>query len=429
MDIALETPAAFRTSYADDLAEEAGTTEAAPVATGAPETPTEPRRKAPLVLVALVVLGGGAFAASRVLAAGAEATDDAQIEGHVVQVAARIQGTVDRVLVQDHARVHAGDVIVALDPTDFDTRLEAARAELAAAEAQRESARAALAITETSARAGLVSARGTLAQAASTSASQGDLVDQADADIAAAFARETLARRDLERIETLARSGATTEAELDARRTAVTAAEAATAAARARREGSVDARRASFAAIAAARGRVLASDTVEAQIEAARAALALADANVARARAALHTAEVNRERVEVRAPIDGIVERRSVEVGQNVGPERTLLAIVPTDGLWIVANYKEDQLADMREGQEAEVRIDSYGRRDFVGHVESIGAASGSRFALIPPDNASGNFVKVTQRVPVIIRLDGVSRSVALRPGLSAEVTVRTATH
>lgn len=338
-----------------------------------------------------------------------------------------MQGSVARVLVQDHARVRAGDVLITLDPVDFDTRLESARAELAVAEARRDSARAALALTEQSAHAGLVSARGSLAQASSTSASQTDLVAQATADIAAASAREALARRDLERIEAVARVGATSDAELDARRTALTAAEAATASARARLDGTFDARRASVAAIATARGRLLASDTVDAQVDTAKAAIAIADANVTRALAGFHAAEASRARVEVRAPVNGIVERRNVEVGQNVGPERTLLSIVPIEGLWIVAIFKEDQLAAMHTGQPAEVRIESYGGREFIGHATSIGAASGSRFALIPPDNASGNFVKVTQRVPVIVRLDGISSRIALRPGLSAEVNIRTA--
>jgi membrane fusion protein (multidrug efflux system) len=120
-----------------------------------------------------------------------------------------------------------------------------------------------------------------------------------------------------------------------------------------------------------------------------------------------------------------VVSRRTVEQGQLVGPDRPMLALVPLQDIWVVANFKEDQIGEMKAGQKATVRVDTYGRHDFQGHVESLAGASGARFALLPPDNASGNFVKVVQRVPVLVRLDRVP-DVPLRPGMSAVVTVRT---
>jgi membrane fusion protein (multidrug efflux system) len=153
--------------------------------------------------------------------------------------------------------------------------------------------------------------------------------------------------------------------------------------------------------------------------------VSLADAHAAQAAAALHLAELALSYTTVRAPRAGVVSRRSVEDGQVVSPERPLLAIVPRDDVWIVANFKEDQLADMRPGQVADIRFDTFGRRDFTGHVESVAGATGARFALLPPDNATGNYVKVVQRVPVLIRLDAAA-SVELRPGMSADITVHT---
>ncbi len=136
-------------------------------------------------------------------------------------------------------------------------------------------------------------------------------------------------------------------------------------------------------------------------------------------------AELNLSYTEVRAESSGMVARRSVEVGHSVSPERPLMAIVPLDDTWIVANFKEDQLAHMRAGQPVEVSVDSYSGRTFHGTVDSIAAGTGSRFSLLPADNASGNFTKVVQRVPVLVRLADAG-DVALRPGMSANVTVVT---
>ncbi|MGZ3457626.1 MAG: HlyD family efflux transporter periplasmic adaptor subunit, partial [Archangium sp.] len=141
--------------------------------------------------------------------------------------------------------------------------------------------------------------------------------------------------------------------------------------------------------------------------------------------AAQKLAELAVSYAQVRAPVTGVVSRRTVEAGQQVGPERALMALIPTDDVWVVANFKESQVGRMRPGQPVDVKVDTYGGRRFKGYVASIAAASGARFALLPPDNASGNFVKVVQRIPVLVRLTGDDlKDAPLRPGMSTEVTV-----
>jgi membrane fusion protein (multidrug efflux system) len=194
---------------------------------------------------------------------------------------------------------------------------------------------------------------------------------------------------------------------------------------RARLASARAARAGSAGGVVLAQGRVSAASTAAEQVATARAALALADAKALQAEAAVKLAELNLSYATVRAPRGGVISRRSVEEGQMVSPDRPLLAIVPLDDVWIVGNFKEDQLAEMRPGQKATVRLDTYGRREFHGHVDSIAGGTGARFALLPPDNATGNFVKVVQRVPVLIRFDGAP-GVDLRPGMSADVSVRT---
>jgi membrane fusion protein, multidrug efflux system len=159
-------------------------------------------------------------------------------------------------------------------------------------------------------------------------------------------------------------------------------------------------------------------------VQAASAQVNLAGARLKQADAALKLAALNLSYASIRAPHRGVVSRRTVEVGNMVSPERPLLAIVPLDDVWVVANFKEDQIGHMQPGQAAVVKLDAYGSKKFAGHVESLSAGTGSRFALLPPDNASGNFVKVVQRVPVLIRIDDRS-GLDFRPGMSADVTIR----
>ena len=390
-----------------------------------PEGPKPKRRRAPYVLGALVLAaaaGGGALYMSK---QGKESTDNAQIEGHVSNVAARVPGQVVRVLVKDNQQVHAGDVLVELDDRDLAARLAAARADLAAAEASQRAAATQLALTEKQAHANLTIARGGVAQAAAVSGTTEAQIDQARADVTAALSRQSLARIELARTERLVAAGAVAQAELDARRAAADQADAAVTQAQARVTSAEASRSNSSGTVEAARGRLLSAQSAPEQVASARAQQELATAKVAQARAAVDAAELAISYTKIRAEISGTVARRTVEPGQLVSPERPLMAIVGLDDTWVVANFKETQLADMHPGQKTEIAIDTFDHVALTGHIESLAAGTGSRFSLLPPDNASGNFTKVTQRVPVLIRLDD-RRGLTLRPGMSAEVTVFT---
>ena len=356
---------------------------------------------------------------------GRESTDDAQVEGRVMTVSARVPGQVLRVRVDDNQVVEAGEVLVELDPADYAAKLDAARADLAAAQAAADGARSALALTEKAAPANLVQAQGGLIAASFSLISAEAEIEQARADLAGADARQSLAELNLKRARALVESNVLPAADLDQRQTEFDAANAQYLRERARLAAALAGRAGSGGGVVLAKGRLSAAQTAAEQVASARAALALAEPKALQAEAALKLAELNLSYATVRAPRRGVVSRRSVEQGQTVGPERPLLAIVPLDDVWVVANFKEDQLAEMRAGQRTTVRLDTYGRREFHGHVESIAGATGARFALLPPDNATGNFVKVVQRIPVLIRLDG-SAGVELRPGMSADVIVRT---
>ncbi len=356
---------------------------------------------------------------------GRESTDDAQVDGHIVSVSPRVSGQVTRVEVRDNQVVHAGDVLVVLDTADLQARLATARADLASAHAGLTAARAQLALTERTIEAYVLQARGGVRQAvAGISASQAG-INEAQAALQAAESRRSLARIELQRVRALRAEGAISQAELDARQSSYDQTEALVTQSMAALVSARTGVTSSSALVESAHGRMLQAETGPQQVDVARAAVDLADARVLQADAAVHIAELNLSYATVYAPVDGVVSRRTVEPGQQVGPERPLLALVPTNDIWVVANFKEDQMEEMRPGQPVTVRIDTYGGRRFNGHVDSIAAASGARFALLPPDNASGNFTKVVQRIPVLIRFDG-SVGVRLVSGMSADVTVRT---
>jgi membrane fusion protein (multidrug efflux system) len=382
------------------------------------------RRRAPFIFVGLLVVAGAVATFIYVSRIGREKTDDAQVEAHVSNVASRVAGQVKRVLVVDNQEVKVGDPLVELDDRDQQVKLAAARAELAAAQAQLRQAQTQLALTEKTARANLTVAQGAIAQAAAVTGSTAAQIDQARADVAAAESRKQLARIDRERAERLHATGAVTQSEIDARVSADTQADASLAQARARLVSALANRSNSSGTEVSARGRLLAAETVDEQVEAARAQVALTEARVAQQQAAVDRATLELEYTKLRAEIAGTVTKRAVEPGQMVSPDRALMAIVDLSDTWVVANLKETQLAEIKPGQPVEVEIDSFsGSLD--GHVDSVAAGTGARFSLLPPENATGNFIKVTQRVPVKIKIDDRHGHV-LRPGMSAEVIIHT---
>ena len=390
-----------------------------------------------IVLGVAAVLATGGYVGWRALAPR-EGTDDAQVSGHVSPVATRVGGTVVAIKVADNQAVKAGDVLVELDPRDYQLAVKRAEADLAAAEAAARAARSDVPITATTAKSGLQ-----VAEAATTNADAGLLaadreVDSSRAKVASARARltevqarATRAGQDLARLQPLADKDEIPRQQLDAATSdkhaadaAVASAEAAIAEAQANLSVSEARRAQASGGVAQAQSQARAAATAPQQIAFIEARASGADAQVQLARAALDQARLNLERATVRAPADGLVSRRTVELGQVVQPGQPLMAVTSLGDVWVTANFKETQLTHMAAGQRAEVEVDAYGRT-YAGHVESISPATGAMFSLLPPDNATGNFVKVVQRVPVKIVLDNAQdASALLRPGMSVNATV-----
>ncbi|HEU4643217.1 MAG TPA: HlyD family secretion protein [Gemmatimonadaceae bacterium] len=331
---------------------------------------------------AVVVVTGGALLVWGVCAwlhaRSHESTDDAQIEAHVVPIIPKVGGYIDSVYVTDNQPVKAGDTLFTIEASDYRVRLERARAE------------------ERSARA--ASRRGAAGAAVLVATAQ---AQAARANIDAATAAYVKAKSDLARFRTLADQDVASRAQLESAEAAFRAADAALRAAR-------DQARASASGL-----------------RAASANASTADARLAAAQAAVHEAELQLSYTVVTAPMDGRIAKKTAEVGQLVTPGQPLMAVVDGRETWVVANLKETQLGRVQQGQLVEFTVDAYGSREFRGSVESVQDATGARFALLPPDNATGNFTKVVQRVPVKILVDPSSLGGArLRPGMSVEVSI-----
>lgn len=398
----------------------------ASVEVGASEPEVRPvkARRAPRVLLGLLGLAGLIGAGVWWWNRGKESTDDAQVEGHVITVSVRTPGQVASVFVTDNQLVKVGDVLLELDLDELKARLAVAKADRLAAEASLALAQAQLDLTERNTAANLRQARGGLSQAASGVSATKAQLEQAQADIANAESRVQLARKDLSRVKELVAQGSVSQAEFDARQATADQAEAGLEQARARYESTRALISGNYGGVEQAQGRLVAALSAPQQVQAAQAQVQLSQARVEQARAAERVAELNLGYGVVRAPVSGVVSRKNVEVGSLVSPERPVLALVPLEDVWVVANFKEDQLGAMRPGQRSQIEFDTYSGRTLTGQIESIAAGTGARFALLPPDNATGNYVKVVQRVPVRIKLDQ-HQGLTLRPGMSAEVTVR----
>ena len=399
--------------------------EAPPVAPAKPRLPQILQRRSTQVFAGLTALAAIGALGAFIFGHGKESTDDAQVEGRVVSVGPRVSGQVEKVLVIDNQAVKQGDLLVQIDPKDLDAKLASARADVESAKAGLASAQVNLRLTQVNSDASLRQARGGVTVASSSVSATRSALAQAKAEVEAADAADRLAQADWARAQDLAKAEAISRADIDARRSRAEQAHAALDQARAHLASTEANLASSGGGLTTAQGRLAAAETAPDQVKASEVAVQAAQARLDQAQAAYDLAALNRSYAEVRAPVDGVVSRRTVEQGQLVGPDRPMLALVPLQDVWVVANFKEDQIGEMKPGQKATVRVDTYGRRDFQGHVESLAGASGARFSLLPPDNASGNFVKVVQRVPVLVRLDR-SPDVPLRPGMSAVVTVRT---
>ncbi|HEV3059023.1 MAG TPA: HlyD family secretion protein [Vicinamibacterales bacterium] len=392
------------------------------------------RVAAGLALIAIVGMSAWLWAT-----AGYESTDDAQVDGHVAQIAARVGGTVRLVVVNDNQRVEAGAVLVDIDPRDFQVAVDKARAELADAEASALAARTNVPITSTTTTSTVSTAQGAVDQALSGVAGAEKEIEAARARLVTAQAKQreaeanaTKTARDVERLRGLLAKDEVSQQQFDA---AVAAADAARASSDSARSQVAEAEHGipiaesrllqAQATGQRARAELRSAGTGPEQVAAVRARAQSADARVQQARAVLEQSELNLQYTTVRAPIKGVVSRKSVELGQVIQAGQPLMTVIPLDDVWITANFKETQLTNMRPGQRARVVVDAYGGRAYTGRVDSVAAATGARFSLLPPENATGNFVKVVQRVPVKLILDpGQDPEQLLRPGLSVTPTV-----
>jgi len=408
-----------------------------------PEEQAEKKRfggRGPVLAIAAVVIVLGVVIYMW-LTAGGVSTDDAQIDGHITQVAARVGGTVVKVNVKENQFVEAGTVLVELDPRDYQVALDRARAELADAEASASAARSSVPITTTESKSNVTTAHGSVEQAQSTVEGALKEIEAAQARLTTAKARQreaeanaAKAARDVERLRGLLAKDEVsqqqfdaTSAAADAQRAAVDSAVSQVAEADAGVRVAESKLTQAKAGEQQARAGLRTAETGPQQVQAMRARAEAADAHVQQQKAAVAQAELNLQYTTVKAPVAGIVSRKTVEAGQIVQLGQPLLALIPLENVWVTANFKETQLTNMKAGQKATVKVDAYGGKTFRGHVDSLAAATGARFSMLPPENATGNYVKVVQRIPVKIVLEpGQDPDHLLRPGMSVVPTVFT---
>jgi membrane fusion protein (multidrug efflux system) len=396
----------------------------APSQQAAPALEKRPSSKRPFIvlgIVAVVVLGS--IAVYAVATANEETTDDAQVEGDVVALGARVGGQVIRTPVRENSHVKKGDLLIEIDSADYQARVKQADAELATAKAQAAVADSNVAIVEANARGGLSTARAAFGGSSVAVAGADAQVAGAKAAVARAEADARKAELDLQRSKELLAAKAIPQERLDNSVAASDSAKAALLSAQAQLSAAVEQRRGADLRVAEAKGRLDQSSPIDAQIAAAHANADLAHARVQSSEAQLELAQNQLAYTKVFAPSDGELSRLSVHEGQLLQPGQSIAELVPSE-TYVVANFKETQVGRIKPGQEVEISIDAFDGKKLKGKVESISGGTGARFSLLPPDNASGNFVKVVQRVPVRIAWVSPPADLALRAGLSADVTV-----
>lgn len=390
-----------------------------------------------VLAIALAAVAAGSFYAWRYFSAY-ESTDDAQVDGNINAISARINGYVVNVPVDNERYVKAGEVLARIDPKDYEVALAQAEADLAAAEASFQSSRTDVPVITTttssqltSARSGKVDAVAALAGAQRQLSAAKERLITAQANVREAEATYKKNADDVVRYkklvdkdeiseqiyDTTVNIANSTKATVDARRAAVAEAEDNVRVAQA----AIDQ---SGARIAQADASIQAALTAPQQVAISQARARTSQAQVLEKRAAVDQARLNLSYCTIVAPVNGIVEKKSVQVGSNVSPGQELMAVIPLDDIWVTADFKEAQLRHMKAGQRVTFSVDAYDR-EYTGRVTGIGGASGSLLSLLPPENATGNFVKVVQRLPVRIDIDpNQNRDHRLRPGMSVEPKV-----
>lgn len=355
-----------------------------------------------------------------------EDTDDAQVDGDISAVSPKVAGSLRAIFVKENQHVNAGDPIAEIDPADFEVAVAQAKAQVSTAEAQLRAEEPGVAITETTNDVALATTSSDVGSARADLAGAEATLKQTEAQLVQSQANEKLAITDLERSKALIASGSISSAELDQRTAAADAARAATLAL-------IDARTAAAERVNQARSRLAASSSRVTEVQrngprqvvTRRASVEIRQASLDLARAQLRQAELNLSYTKILAPVSGIIGKKSISVGDRVQPGQQLVAITQVDRLWVTANFRETQLKHIRPGQPVSVHVDALDA-ELTGTVESIGGATGSRYSLLPPENATGNYVKVVQRIPVRIALTPDQPGLdALRPGLSVEPEVK----
>jgi membrane fusion protein, multidrug efflux system len=389
---------------------------------------SKPNRKTVLAIsAAMVVAVAGSYFAWN--AFRYEDTDDAQVDGHVMQLSTRINGQIKDVYVVEGQLVHAGDVLVTLDPQDYKIAEAQAQANLADALATAASSHWKVPIASVTVQSNLDSAKTAVLNSEAAVRASEQNYESAKAALVQAQANAAKSDADLQRATQLIAKEDISRLQYDQAVATATANRAAVTSAQAGVHGAEE-------AVQQARGKLLqtkndlqTAETAPQQISLTRADAQAADAQALQRRAQLAQAEMNVSYTVILSPATGIVGKRSVEVGQNVSIGQELVDVVPLDDVWVTANFKETQLAHMRPGQRVDVKVDAYGRT-WEGRVTNLGGGSGSIFSLLPPENATGNYVKVVQRVPVRIDFDRpvgqqFNTEALLKPGLSVEPEVR----
>jgi membrane fusion protein, multidrug efflux system len=407
----------------DNLAAASETHAAAPPPPSGPRNFLRGRPRARwLLIAAIILLVVGAIFAWRYFSSY-ESTDDAEVDGHLMPLSARISGYVSKVNVDDNQYVTAGTVLAEIDPKDYQAVVDKAQADLADAIATAQSVGITVPITNISTSSQVSASEADVISAQAGISATQQQYEAAEAELTQAQANDVKAQNDLVRYKQLVEKQEISQQLFDQ---AVATAKASTSVVQAAQASASAAEQQvsqAKAKLAEAEANLRASRTGPQQVASTRARARSAEAAVQQKQAALETAQLNLGYTKIYAPVDGVV-MKNAEVGMNVQPGQQLFTIVPLNDVWVTANFKETQLHYMRPGQRAEIHVDANGRT-YKGHVDSIAGSSGARTSLLPPENATGNYVKVVQRIPVKIVLDpGEDSDRYLRLGMSVEPKV-----
>ena len=386
--------------------------------------PRSRRRGIIIVVVAIIIVAAIAFWWHSTFS---EDTDDAQVNGHLIQVSSRIAGQVQKVYVDENQMVKKGDPIVDLDPRDLQVAVENAKAALASAQANALAANVNIPLTTINTGSALTSATSDVSGAHAQVLQAQQQQQAAHARVIQAQANNAKAQSDLERYKPLVEKDVISKQQFDAAVAAAAAAAASVQDALASEQAASEAVRVAREREAQSQANLKYAQTGPQQVAAQNAKAKQAEAQVQQAQAQLDQAQLNLSYTKIIAPEDGIITRKSVEINQNISVGQNLLTLVSLSDIWVTANFKETQLRNMKAGQPVEIKVDATGK-SYHGKVTQIGGATGSVLSLFPPENATGNYVKVVQRVPVRIdftELQQEDPNHLLRPGLSVEPNVR----